>query len=316
MSSAVELDLRFGFELETIAKVPGHGWAHTANVVKNALAKQGIESRVGRYDDFTEDPLKEDRDYGKWTIKKESLYYPADTVGIELISPFFTFSNKSWTCEVKQVWAALAEFNSGPNPTCSTHIHVSIAGHDGLFPVEKARLISMAAVCFEKCIDSIMPDHRLKSGFCASNRGNVKLNQMTLEQIHEAIEERTDIDKLARLICTNAPANGGRGVSSHYRVNLSGIDFKTIEFRQPPGSRDATETQDWINFVCWTVRAALSKDLSPYFRSQRELQVDDFKKFIESEMEGPEEDHDKFWNRIKVYKEKPMVGNWDKKPAK
>ncbi|KAI1078455.1 putative amidoligase enzyme-domain-containing protein [Whalleya microplaca] len=300
MSSEMDLDIYFGVEIEFIAPIKADNWEGAADIIKQQLTTRRVGSRVGPHIGAL--PLK-DRDYVLWKIVKDvSINNPRGKFGMEMSSPVFTFSDNNWKAELIEVWTALSDLEVEQGTSCSTQVHVSVARPDGQFPVEQARLIAMATVYFEKCIDALMPKYRRNSRYCQSNRDNSLLGSMSLPEIRKEIEEKEDIISLAQLVCPARHESAEHGVDSHYRVNFEGINFGTIEFRQAPGSRDAQETEDWINFVCWLVNAAISRDYFHHERWQRQPEVDDFKAFLRQDIEG---DPDEFWKRIEMYKEKP-----------
>ncbi|KAI1077353.1 hypothetical protein F5B20DRAFT_272673 [Whalleya microplaca] len=248
--------------------------------------------------------------HDKWTLGNDpSIKAPKNYVGMELMSPVLPFGERDPELKVIHALEALGQCGATVNQTCSTRVHISFADNEEI-PMERAEMISIAAWYFERSVESLLPDHCWDYLERKSNRSNINLYELNAVEAWKAIRMCNDIRSLARLMCPveNGHGEDGDHIDPKYRVNLKGLDFKTIEFRYLPGCRASWEVQDWINFVGWFVRASLSvdrealnNDAIPYFNLRLPpSDASDFKRFIGTHaVQGGIHD---FWWRLEMYK--------------
>ncbi|KAL2173779.1 putative amidoligase enzyme-domain-containing protein [Thermothelomyces heterothallicus CBS 202.75] len=227
--------LRFGVEIELVVKKPSHG-----NLPY--LEKSRIPSHVAclsQKADVTES-------YQKWIVIKNSTLpsNPAENLfGVELVSSiFYTQQRHKWIPELRETWRVLESgFEVHATKECSTHVHLSPAS--GPWTLSAARGVAKAAIFFERCIDGLMPGHRrIINPYCMSNR-LADLGERMCWCSRDSVHARQTLHQ-------------DDFVHPHFRWNLTALTesrTRTIEFRQPPASRNARDTLAWILFAaCFT----------------------------------------------------------------
>ena len=269
MHNRIEGDfiLLYGTELEVCVRPKpslqvGH-WDDVAQNLSASLEQNGIHNEV-LID-------SKESDYQKWIIASDGSIErgkSANKWGLELVSSI-CLPREWWSRTCSVVWGALtSKFDVLESPSCGTHVHVSMyrgSGWEGAFG--KLQRIAKAVVYFERCIDSLMPDHRLRNVFCKSNRYNSTLRSSsvpTILKMIDGIQEGPEYpggpdgrEKLVDLLCPS-----GDSVKRYYRWNFTPLlrpdrKTRTIEFRQPPGSTTALETAFWCQFTIYFVYGAV-----------------------------------------------------------
>ncbi|KAL9630215.1 MAG: hypothetical protein Q9164_006533 [Protoblastenia rupestris] len=234
-----------------------------AEPLSRSLEKHGIHNEILEN--------SKESDYKKWIITKDGSigrYISENKWGLELISSI-CMPTQWWfrTCSV--VWRAVkTEFDVFESAKCGTHVHVSLyreIGWEGAFG--KLRRIAKAVVYFKRCIDSLMPAHRLKNTYCKSNRYNSILRSHTLPAILamiDEIQEEPDTPegpdgrkKLLSLLCPSDSSN-----ERNYRWNFTPLRLpdekkRTIEFRQPPGFTTKFDAAFWCQFTIYFIYGAV-----------------------------------------------------------
>ena len=207
-----------------------------------------VEDESNSYVDWTltgDGSIRDDRKHNAW--------------GIELISPINPIIGEAqWYSELLTIWKVLDNwYDVTLSDTCGTHIHLSTnVGWWSDF-VDRLREIAKAVVYFERCIDSIMPPHRLSNPFCKSNRYNPVLRSLRMEDIFRIIDDAETAEKLIDIIC----ADGNGSSARSYRWNFTRVadsDQCTVEFRQPPGSICHDDAMLWSNFAFVFIHAAVA----------------------------------------------------------
>lgn len=182
--------LNYGTELELVLIPKSHKanrWDDVAKHLGTALTERRIPNEI------LED--SKTATFEKWIITGDGSVERDTKVnkwGLELIScirlPF-----TEWRGLCSNVWDALTDrFEIVESDTCGTHVHVSWIRNNKLLQgdsLELLKYIAKAVIFFERCIDSLMPQHRVHNRFCKSNRYNVKLRSYTIWQIFEMIDE-------------------------------------------------------------------------------------------------------------------------------
>ncbi|KAF2745033.1 hypothetical protein M011DRAFT_488559 [Sporormia fimetaria CBS 119925] len=273
MASGAPVDFRFGVEIEVV--LPSRhswgtytSWAQCAQALSGSIQRRGVANNVSNPDN------KPNERYERWALVEEpsipSLPY-APQISMEGVSPVYQFgtahAQETWKSQIKEVWAGFTQFSAQAAPGCSTHVHLSPSSARWTLPQVKA--IAKAALYFEPCIDAIMPAHRVRpapgtSDWCASSRQNAYGRQMGYAQqitnITNAPSVEYAIYYMNALSLNFQNDIRSANVSPYFRWNFTGLGAGgkgTIEFRQPPGSKNENETTAWVMFTGCFVRAVL-----------------------------------------------------------
>jgi hypothetical protein len=125
--------------------------------------------------------------------------------------------------------------------------------------LNEAKGIAKAAIFFERCIDALMPGHRRINPYCMSNRWNPEYKQLSIPLIFDDISQAdSNLDLGDRMCMCSMDSIHAQNtmheedfVHPHFRWNFTTLTerTKTIEFRQPPASKDARGTIAWILFA-------------------------------------------------------------------
>jgi hypothetical protein len=150
------------------------------------------------------------------------------------------------------------EFEVHATKECSTHVHLSPA-NGRPWSLDESKGIAKAAIFFERCIDALMPGHRRINPYCMSNRWNARYNQLSIPRIFSDIAQAESDESLVDALCccskdsmhAQLTLHEEDFVHPHFRWNFTSLmDRKrTIEFRQPPASKDASKTITWVLFA-------------------------------------------------------------------
>ena len=171
--------------------------------------------------------------------------------------------SRNWRQEIEKLWEVVGDRLSPHAESykfCSTHVHISFDGYMRT-PRDKAQSIIMAAIYFEDAIRGLMPRFRKdsKTGDHDYIRSNLYQEQtpqkqfdITMQEVWRRIRSTQCLEDLRDLVCS---VQGHRS-SSYYKWNVRGLSGSTIEFRQPPPSRCAQDTIDWIDFTVAFAKAA------------------------------------------------------------
>ncbi|KAH6845707.1 putative amidoligase enzyme-domain-containing protein [Chaetomium sp. MPI-CAGE-AT-0009] len=253
--------LRFGVEIELVvrSKHQKHNtFSSLASELHQHLSKAKVSSHIGNL--VQKSGAAET--YQDWTLIQDCTLpsNPAEnTFGVELVSPIFYFQQQHiWIDQVQKTWKVLeSDFEVHPTNECSTHIHLSPS--NGPWSLIEAKGVAKAAIVFERCIDALMPGHRRINPYCMSNRWNPEYSQLSIPPIFNDISQAGDKLELGGRMCmcskdsihAQNTLNEEDFVHPHFRWNFTSLTerTKTIEFRQPPASKDARGTMTWIIFA-------------------------------------------------------------------
>lgn len=276
--------LLFGFELEllitskcSLEATPR--WEETVAELSKILLQNMIENEI--YEQGSEGKPN----YKKWTITEDGSIEQDRKVGrygVELvsnISAIETIAQRSsgWRSVQEKLWNGLQHrFIVTPSESCSTHVHVSYRRKHG-WSLKRLKLLAWTVIYFERCIDSIMPEHRRQNQFCRSNRYNSTLKGKSMREIFHLILQIKNNEQghvaLAELLCPD-----GRWYRWNFqRMAKQNPQIQTVEFRQPPGSTTAQEATLWpqltLSIVAGTIvnRHRPSPDVPATLASLREL---------------------------------------------
>ncbi|KAI1435432.1 hypothetical protein GGR50DRAFT_703066 [Xylaria sp. CBS 124048] len=154
----------------------------------------------------------------------------------------------------------------------NNNIHFSLEGRER-FPLAWAQRLAFCIVYFERAIDSIIPgmthttDTTRPGGWKHCNR-YTKRNRVVprivgkpMDDLHSCwawIRRVESIEELHDLIChDNDEWRRTNGLThKNWKWNFKGLNWRTIEFRHMPPTRNAQESIDWIDFTTEFVRAA------------------------------------------------------------
>ena len=290
MSSA--LKLRFGAELEVVtgSKANSHmEWHLTAQELSKELTNIGVKNHVNK------DHNKDAEDYTEWSLIQEvtitnqmmqnkcmtsansqldnsndTICLCTDTVigGIELVSPVCDFQRPDiWQAHLRGIWWVLDEkFNTSSTVQCSTHVHVSPS--EGQWTLDQVKKVAKTALYFERSIDSLLPPERRTNLWCQSNRWNTTSKSQPMSTLFSWIDAAVSIPHVAFLMCIfskDSDYGSAMGYTHDFAHHVFRWNFTplsqgakgTIEFRQPPGSSSAADTQLWITFTASFIQGAI-----------------------------------------------------------
>ncbi|KPM39424.1 hypothetical protein AK830_g7163 [Neonectria ditissima] len=267
----------FGFELELILEprpdAPIKRWEDFTQELSNLLSHNSIQNQILR--DGTSP------NYKKWTITSDGSIKQnrGKQWDLELISVIHG-KHDDWKKAQNALWPALqSRFSIMPSDRCGTHVHVSCKRKNG-WGLKGLQRVAKAVVYYERCIDSLMPEHRLRNRFCKNNRYNPALWNKSMKEIFEAIdayEGPKGHSKLAGLISPDRC----------YRWNFSSMtksnpNSRTIEFRQPPGCTTVDEAVLWPQFALKFISSAFSNSFlnDPDFGEAHNPPMDEFRQFL------------------------------------
>jgi len=188
---------------------------------------------------------------------------------MELVSPIFRFETpEAWVHQLSLVWRALeGPFHTETNPQCSTHIHVSPSS--GVWQLVQLKALAKCILFFERPVDAIMPGARRANLWCQSNRYNVRLRSLSMEQALRAVDSTRTLEDLVLLMCCYSK-DSELGRSKKAKKDFQHTPFRwnftplcegtkgTVEFRQPPGSTATTDSRKWIEFTVAYVQGAIA----------------------------------------------------------
>ena len=187
---------------------------------------------------------------------------------MELVSPILDFQRPDiWQAHLQGIWWVLDQkFNTSNTSQCSTHVHVSPS--EGQWTLGQAKRVAKTALYFERSIDSLLPPERRTNLWCQSNRWNTTLKAQSMSTLFSWIDGAASIPHVAFLMCTySKDSDYGRamGYTNDFPHHVFRWNFTplsqgakgTIEFRQPPGSSSAAETQLWITLTASFIQGAI-----------------------------------------------------------
>lgn len=266
MSSA--LKLRFGAELEVVtgSKANSHmEWHLTAQELSKELTNIGVKNHVNK------DHNKDAEDYTEWSLIQEvtiTNQMMQNKWGIELVSPICDFQRPDiWQAHLRGIWWVLDEkFNTSSTVQCSTHVHVSPS--EGQRTLDQVKKVAKTALYFERSIDSLLPPERRTNLWCQSNRWNTTSKSQSMSTLFSWIDAAASIPHVTFLMCTfskDSDYGSAMGYTHDFAHHVFRWNFTplsqgakgTIEFRQPPGSSSAADTQLWITFTASFIQGAI-----------------------------------------------------------
>ncbi|KAK8024380.1 hypothetical protein PG993_012446 [Apiospora rasikravindrae] len=213
-------------------------------------------------------------DYSQWqfsrdpSIENMGEIKPSDLAHSEL--------QEIWSVVESKVMTSHPKFFRG----CSTHIHFSFSEQQDApgkvldFPVHKARKIFMAAQVLEKAIDDLMPDGWTDREFARSlqTESEEEANKpKTVDNLCEWWASMNSCETMAQLSGkVNFVKNHVEDPEfkspdcRYFKWNCFSyrpqIQYRTIEFRQPPFALSPRDVELWVTFVVGFVKAAVLVD--------------------------------------------------------
>lgn len=161
------------------------------------------------------------------------------------------FPGSPWRDHVRAAWRYLKRYYQvTADERCGTHIHISLIPN---YDLAELKLIASSVVYFEPAFLALVPEHRRRSRYAASNwlmsprlcqRGRSRAQSM--EDIWNAVDA-VDLFILIQGISNNS-----------FMWNFLSLftSKATIEFRLPPASLTLEETLGWAELALNFIQAA------------------------------------------------------------
>lgn len=263
-------NLLFGVELEILLQVPeGAPWKRWGKLVSH-LSKALNELTVPIPTEIVEDG--DTSEYRSWAITTDGSIRQdrRTTFGFEMVSPITEHDFPTeWITEYLNLWRCILHKDYGlkavSDDSCGTHVHVSPFLNQSWFDqAEGLKRIAKAIIYFERCVDSLVPEHRRNNIFCQSNRYNPRLRSRKISDILDEIDTVEDPVALAYLMCSDSATQ--MTCSRYYKWNFTSFTKAgaqrprktTVEFRQPPGVTDPDTAIAWTQFALAFVVGAMA----------------------------------------------------------
>lgn len=246
-------DFRFGLEIET--SLGSHTTAQ--DVVRRIARMAGVEVI-----DKTEDYKRGSEDnYSKWLLVPDASTMCSRTDPycnkFELVSRILRGGDGLEEC--KQVLEALESVGRiSINKSMGLHVHVNTSG----LSLEHLKNVCLNFVKHESAIDSIMPESRISSPYCLSNREAIPGGDGLK---HNAI---VSCDNIVDVCHTVNPSNR-MGERRYYKLNLQNLNptqkgnkkqsKPTIEFRQHSSTTKFDKIEAWVRFCTSLVQNSVER---------------------------------------------------------
>jgi Putative amidoligase enzyme len=170
-----------------------------------------------------------------------------------MITPLFVaFPNSGWRAHVQATWNYLqSNYDITTNTNCGTHIHVSV---EGGYSLEELKRVAQSAIHFETAFEALVPEHRrdplgfARSSWIESHEFAVKGRSRA-----QSILMISQVPDFQSLLILMHPG-GMRFCGWNF---LSILNYYTIEFRKPPGSRTADEALAWAELAASFVQTSI-----------------------------------------------------------
>jgi len=262
-------DFRFGVEFET--SLSGDT---TSQDVVNEIRAIGVE-----VNDLTRGYRRGSENYQAWQLVPDESTVCSrsdpDCNRFELVSRILI--GEGGLAECQEVLAALKRVGKVTcNKSMGFHVHVDVTG----LSLERLKNICLNFVKHELVIDSFMPQSRLGSPFCQSNRDAILC--VGNGPIHNEIVSCDNKKDLYAII------NPG---SRYYKLNLQNLNptqnsrkqsKPTIEFRQHSCTTDFVKVEAWVRFCTSLVQNSVErpqklKDYEDPFDSLFDTVIQDLK---------------------------------------
>ncbi|KAI1324355.1 hypothetical protein F5Y16DRAFT_402524 [Xylariaceae sp. FL0255] len=206
--------------------------------------------------------------------------------GIEIKTPAWVFKDARWEKDLSAIWANLKPLQIKDVRTwirCSTQVHVSIASevtasmYPKKFPLDVAKRVAFTIIYFEEAIDELMPDMTYESGRSIRPGGWKNYETYAGRNLVHDLQKGEIVRDLKTIWKTIKNTDTVEGIGKLFgstrrlKWNFTGKDssYETIEFRQPPPSREYQEVLDWVTFVGLFINAARNVDAKSLDDAQR-----------------------------------------------
>ncbi|KAK3315572.1 putative amidoligase enzyme-domain-containing protein [Apodospora peruviana] len=291
MESPALDELSFGVEIEILLSprsedetdatfstvMKGNGWDHDlssrtgfmlarynqSRIIRDALAsalkKQGIRAKA-------KNSSKDMTAWDDWTLVDEALECVTNFWGIEFVSRVLTTGIYGWHQELYHLFSIVDEnCKAVLTKGCATHVHVS----PGLFKFKDTQLRSIckAAAVFDDAITAIMPVERKDNPWATSNfQGSGESINKRLQKAFSAVKTDKWISFFEYIDCNvylhtayDVMSSGGRA-GRFVCWNFENVTKAcgTVEFRRPPGTKDAMTTGHWVAFTLGFIAEAVA----------------------------------------------------------
>lgn len=168
-----------------------------------------------------------------------------------------------WRDDVIATWRYLEKYYMvSSNDDCATHIHISVTPQ---YNLDQLKRIASAILYFEPAFEALMPEERRGNEWAQSNwlEGScLAQHGLSRSKSIEEIERAPDEGALVRMMQISRDP---RYVWNFWNVFTP---LRTIDFRQPPGSKTANEALSWtelaLNFIQVSIHYGSSTVLETY----------------------------------------------------
>lgn len=170
-----------------------------------------------------------------------------------MITPLFVaFPGSQWRSHVQATWNFLHRYYEIiKDPTCSTHVHVSI---EGGYSLEELKRVASCIIHFEPAFNALVPKSRIEN--CEWAKSNwIDCPQFAAMGLSRAqailkINSTNDFEAFSTLMQPRAK----RRYAWNFRTI---IKYYTIEFRKPPGSKTAEEALAWAELAMSFIQTSI-----------------------------------------------------------
>lgn len=261
------IDITFGIELEfyirlnrndydeRISKLKEDQWGtnaalqrfavkeHIVNTLReNNISVNDLEAREDNFQNWTvdEDPSIEvalDLEYGDLELEWS---------GIELKSPALTYSSTAVGHILRVISIINETFATRVNESTGFHVHVG--NRTAGFPLQTLKNFASLVTIFERPIQSVHTEERLRNDFCAPP--STLFGPQPPLTVANLIQKIPTFGHFLDIFLPH-----GRRYQAYNFENLREI-LKTIEFRQHQGTMDGDEVGNHIHLVCGLVCAS------------------------------------------------------------
>ncbi|OAA76260.1 hypothetical protein LEL_05944 [Akanthomyces lecanii RCEF 1005] len=216
---------------------------------------------------------------------------------VEIVSR--SISSKEWQGEIDHVFQLINEnFDIYLSTGCSMHVHVSPAPLEShVYNLGQLQSILKATALYDKAITNVMPADRKENPYCQPNfaprrekrHQSEKDMNNHIRDAFERVESQgwkglfAQFDNL-RPIQKNIIQLVFFGESRYLSWNFAHLASScgTIEFRRPPGVRDAAAAKHWIAFTLVFLSGALALAHTFDPNSKTHATVEDLLELIET----------------------------------
>ncbi|EXV02501.1 amidoligase domain protein [Metarhizium robertsii] len=228
------------------------------NVLRRAIAREltgaSVEAGVST------------QGYDMWSVMDEpTLDERPDFWRLELVSRCMT-TNTDWQGEITKVFQTLQRIGETQLTTgCSMHVHVPPSREGNSYKPEQLHSIMKAVAYFDRAVTAAVPPDRKDNEWAASNfqKGSCAPRYAELYSNMSSLTwgplfQEFDRIRLPALI----PINVFKNKYVSWNFKHLGSECGTVEFRRPPGVKDARSALYWVAFTLGFLEGAMGHDWS------------------------------------------------------